>query len=212
MSTEASVPQYECSVCHEVFPLTSEFFRLSKTRNGSFAFRRQCRQCEAIRALERYHQNEERSKAYMRQYSKEVRYPRDKEEIKERSRQWRKANPERLKALTRADYYAKREYYHALSAKWQREHPDQKRVYSQKRAARKRLLPDNFTPDEWPEWSLPGLLRVLEAVRPSSMRPIPSVDFSIFKGLFIDETMISANRDYIVLPHPPVLPEDKDSE
>jgi hypothetical protein len=75
--TEPMPQTKPCSRCGEVFPVTAEYFK--PERRFKVGFAAECRSCRAIRERRRYGSDPDHHRARMNA--------------------WRKANPERLRAM-----------------------------------------------------------------------------------------------------------------
>lgn len=115
-----------------------------------------CREC--TKAYQRQHmkENPEIKKAQRARYSPEKKKAdskrdreRNKASYQRRSKVWYEANRDHAKEQGRRNYLADREHRIEKANEWQRNNPDKVRVRSNRRQARKRALPDNFTQQDW---------------------------------------------------------------
>lgn len=162
MANEHSTSERACRKCGVTYPLTTEYFRQSKSKSGNFHFRRTCRKCEASSAVDYYYANQAERQKYGRRYH-EVNFERDAERKRQRTKEWREANPERAKEGKHNAYIKNRDHYKAKADKWRKENYDRYmetsrarlaanpaiwKVAKSKRRALKRLVGGTYSRDD----------------------------------------------------------------
>ena len=143
-----------CTKCGLDKPETTEYFKPQKgARNGLMA---SCRECHNQWARERHLKHPEIKKAQRARYDPEKKKrdarndrERNKASYQRRSKTWHEVNREYAKETKHQDYLRNRERRIEMANEWQRNNPDKVRVRSNRRQARKRALPDNFTQQDW---------------------------------------------------------------
>lgn len=142
-----------CRTCGISKPLTPEFWHKDKTNKSGFSY--SCKECARKRARQWTMDNSERNKANCRN-----RYATKKHEyqayraknagkIAEEKRAWRKANPDLVKKHKSDSYKRHRDASNARVRKFSHANPEKIRVWTHRRRARKRDLPDTLTAAEW---------------------------------------------------------------
>ncbi len=145
--SESTTFQKICTVCGQSFPYTAEFFPIYKSR-GKRCLRGACRPC--WRAGRKAHNDATR------------------EQDRQRRRNWRQANPDKVTTQKKRSHERNREHDLARSKRWRDSNLEHARevcrdAYYQdrgkyirkamlntiKRMARKRNLPDMFTDADW---------------------------------------------------------------
>jgi hypothetical protein len=165
-----------CTKCNEILPATLEFFKKESRRKSGLAGR--CKKCAALYSKEYYHAHIEEGRAYriQRHYANRdkelerlrLRYQANKAEHRAKAKQWYEANRDYVREMEKQRYLANREVYIEKSRQWRRQNHEKYRAYNQqwfennpekaaairksidiRRRARKRSLPNTFTPKEW---------------------------------------------------------------
>lgn len=152
-----------CMDCGQTFPLTEEFFRRQKAKNGKYYFQQRCRKCRAAKDVRYYAENREHIRAYksewekanpdkvreQKQHSRKRRDPekvraekqrshiRCREKNNERSRQWYHANREHTRQLAAEYYQEHRETKLQQALEYQANNPEYVRAREARRRARK---------------------------------------------------------------------------
>lgn len=166
MSTSDSVPQAECSVCHESFPLTAEFWYREKRKLSGFVS--VCKSCFKIREQQRHEANPERRKAnahraYLKHQDKikartnayywenheqsllrhQQYYEAHKDEILIKNKAWFDAHPEKSTEIKKS--YIRRNPERRRQSANAYTHTDKGRAQRHNRRARVRSLPYTLT-------------------------------------------------------------------
>ena len=144
-----------------MFPESIQFFALG-TR-GINGFRANCRECSRAYARKRYWSDPEKQRIAAREYNATI-TPEQRIERNERDREWRKNNPDKVKASKKRDYeknklkrkvtmrknYEKNKpVYIERGKKWKKANPEKVKVNTLKRIIRKRSLPMSYSPKDW---------------------------------------------------------------
>lgn len=143
-----------CTKCKEDKLETVEFFKPQKL--GHKGLMAACRDCANAYQREHHAANPEIKREKRKRYDPEKKKAeakrdreRNKESYRRRAARWYAENKEQSNESARQRYYADRERRIAQAVEWQRNNPDKVRVRSNRRQARKRSLPDNFTQVDW---------------------------------------------------------------
>jgi hypothetical protein len=165
-----------CKDCQEIFPATDEWFKKESRRKSGVASI--CKKCASNYSQQYYRENGEAVREYNRQRyhadrdnQREISrrwYQNNKQRHREVSKRWYEANYEYARELDRKRYQQNRDTLLERSRQWRKENYAQYRAYNQewiqknpekakaiaitrdsRRRARKRSLPNTFTPDDW---------------------------------------------------------------
>jgi hypothetical protein len=144
-----------CSVCKTEFPATTEYF--SKT--GKRYLTNRCKQCISLERKRKYAENPEPYKQKTREWAKN-----NPERKKQQDKDYATKNPERKavikrrwaennheKKLQAGRDYRKRNPEKGLqtATKWRLLNPDKTTAIKQRRRAKERSLPNQFTAQDW---------------------------------------------------------------
>lgn len=154
MSEVNGVIGKDCKDCHLWKPL-DDYYGHKKAFDGR---RTICKACDKERVRKYRQNNEESYKKYNRDYhekNKDVRNQYNKryrEENKDfinfRTKRWRKANRQHISEYARHYQEQNAEKVKEQKDRWMKLNKDVLVLYSQRRRARKKLLPDDLTPSE----------------------------------------------------------------
>jgi hypothetical protein len=128
-----------CSICNKVKEL-SDF---AKNSSGLGLRRSTCKSCRAVADRKYHEQNRDKRNHYNRNYREA-----NREHMVELSRNWRKQNSEQMSKLNRHWREQNTERMAELNRNWRIKNHDRALVLYQRRRARKKLLPDNFTSEQ----------------------------------------------------------------
>lgn len=135
-----------CAKCNEIKTLDG----YTKHKTGLGGRESSCKSCKAgyytenkADYVERYETNKEHLLELM-----QARYESDKEKYKERNRKYYENNKERISERYREYCKENREYLAELSRNWRRNNPEKSTLITERRRARKKALPDNFTEEQ----------------------------------------------------------------
>lgn len=165
-----SIPQRPCKMCTKEYPLTKEYFRSYKDKNGKYYFEHTCINCSRKIDRDYYANNPDKIKANRKRYEKK--HP---EKIRTAKKNWRENNPEKVKAekqrshvrckeknnkrsvdwhhankehaneLSRNNYYENRDLRIAVVIQYQRDNPEQFRSVQHRRRALELNAEGSFT-------------------------------------------------------------------
>lgn len=135
-----------CSKCGLTLPSTPEYFYRNK--DGKDGLRSACKACVVKynhEAKPIYHQaNREKITQYNREY-----HANNRERLNQRRRERRKENHEKEKQSQRERYKKNHEKVRKMQREWHKANPEYRRINQSRRRARKRLLPNNYTHQDW---------------------------------------------------------------
>lgn len=144
-----------CTKCGETFPATIEYFHREK--HGKYGLMARCKQCMYEQKQQWKKDNPDKVKAQARRD-----YYKNQEKRNQETRDYYKRNSERIIKLVRKKQVENRETFlrkkreYNSSAKgqekrkeYQQAHRMENRIKTSQRRARKRALPDTFTPKQW---------------------------------------------------------------
>lgn len=152
-----SVPQKQCTKCKQWFPSTIEYFRTDNRMREKLSSH--CRECQRKAALDYYwshcDQQREQHKRYIAEnYARKLEY----------NRQYRKKHEQRLRnsrinnhaEIRKQELVAEKRYRNTHQAKlrekekrYRKANPENGRIYTHLRRARKNRLPSQFTAKDW---------------------------------------------------------------
>lgn len=148
-----STPSYRCSTCGVEKPLTDEFWHKDKTSRTGYAYK--CKTCALDRSRRWVAENRQRNKDNCNKWYAEhqdrvhVYRAENADHDKAYKRAWRKAHPNLVKQHKSASQKRHRDSANVRARRYGHNHPERVKVFTQKRQARKRSLPDTFTPTDW---------------------------------------------------------------
>lgn len=152
----SSIPQKKCSLCGKSFPETIEYFA-----KAPYGLRADCRECQRARARKNYWVDPEKRKHEARERRHN---PETKAKHNQWQQDWRKNNPDKVKASKKRDYEknkpkrkaTQRRYYEShkpeaikRAREWDKLHPDKVNIGTHKRLARIKGLPFQFKDADW---------------------------------------------------------------
>lgn len=143
------IPDKCCKKCGQWFPRTTEFFYAAKSCRDKL--HNTCKRCMC---KEQYAKSDKvKARARVREFYREdpARYmaynsPEGRNAI---SRRYRKRYPDRTRTSKNASRARNAAHYNAYDKHYRATHPEQGKATYQRRQARKRELPDDFTADDW---------------------------------------------------------------
>lgn len=138
-----------CAKCNEIKTLNE----YPKKKEGLGGRESSCKECRAVyyvknkeSYVERYEANKEHLLELMR-----TRYKENKESYKECSRKYYANNKERISERYREYCTENREYLTELTRNWRRNNPEKDVLIAERRRARKKSLPEDFTEEQMTE-------------------------------------------------------------
>lgn len=144
-----------CTKCHAWKPI-SEFCRDRSRKDGVHPW---CRPCRSARGKSYYAQNRDPISEHRKQHRSEHR-----DEYRQRSKNYDDAHRDQKRERSKQNYRARRgiilrrqkqrrrtnpAIFQERIRQWKLANPEKTNAYQQRRLARRRNLPSNFTPAEW---------------------------------------------------------------
>jgi len=143
-----------CSKCYRELPATTEYFH--KNKYGKQGLQSVCKEC-------RYESNKEKASEYFKEYYAENRQKlliyqkrfreENENQVKETQKQYYKKNKEKVKEKSKEYRLQNHEsvlrYQKIYRKKYNRENKEMCNIHTQRRIARKKLLPSNLTFEQW---------------------------------------------------------------
>lgn len=161
-----------CTICKQLKPATYEYFCKRSSRPDGLNY--ECKSCAQLRvaqwrrnnperkrqsnreyreanvdSIRQYKQEwRERNREYVRAFDKE-RYQQKREVIKARIRSWYQRNKTEVRKYHRERYQKLKPEIRVQAQKWKVANPDRVRISGERRRARERNLPRQFTFMDW---------------------------------------------------------------
>lgn len=135
-------PTKRCSKCGVEYPRTSDFFHRDKNKKDGLTST--CKPCACANTRLWGQRNKEHARETHRAY-----YQTHKDECIARARDWRIANPEKRKKILQRYDQSHSEQKRQRNKESRQNNADAYKVYTHRRLARKRNLPNAWTNDEW---------------------------------------------------------------
>lgn len=127
-----------CTKCGQTFPATAEFFHRGKVYKGGF--RTWCKVCVREYGKKYVQVNADKRRAYRQTNA---------DRIRENQRKYQKENLDKKHQYQRKYQRNNVEKERERQRKWMQANPDKGRIFASRYRARKRQLPDTFTPEQW---------------------------------------------------------------
>lgn len=129
-----------CNKCGRELPLTE----YHKRKEGKGGVQAKCRSCCKEYHSNFYKANKDRFVERQKHYNEE-----NKEKIAERQKRYYEKNKDKIIERHKQYQAANKDKYKEWSKQWEAENPEKRRIYWQRREARKKNLPFTLTPDQW---------------------------------------------------------------
>ena len=145
-----SIPQRTCKFCRNSYPLTTEYW--PKDKKGAHGLGYRCKECNRKVAKKWAEDNRERMLENKARYYAEHKeqfqqyWADNAEHLAEWKREWRKANPEKVKAHKSASQKRHREAARERTRRYNQKYPEKRRVNVANRYARKIKAEGKYTP------------------------------------------------------------------
>lgn len=139
-------PLRKCAKCNSEYPATPEYFYRQKC--GKYGLGSLCKLCSKIATNDYKKSHPEKTKEYNRRGSLNYK-ARDPERYKAKAKRSKDKHKDKLRVQRKEHYQKNKTHINKVNNEYYLNHPEVAKAAIQRRKARKKNLPDTFTPEDW---------------------------------------------------------------